>query len=137
MASRHAERLSLVSRAKGIFVYNGSAVAVEYHPTPLKTGKKEPVFGEDGLPIVDKDGNQVFERPGRIQKNKDGTVKLGGPVKEVKVKLDSMTVQGVEFAKGKAVVVESADLAQKLRCMPHLFDEKQEVKKTEKTETKQ
>jgi hypothetical protein len=120
---RHYERLSEVQKVAGIFVYNGSGVAVEYHPTPLKTGKKEPVFDTSGNPVVDKDGNQVFETPGKIKLGPDNKPILGGPPKEVRVKLDPFVVQGTEFHKGKQVRVDNQDLARKLRCMPTLFDE--------------
>ena len=130
MASRHAERINEFSKKPGLFVYNGSAVSVEHFPTPLKTGKKDPVFDASGAPVIDKEGNQVFETPGRIKKGPDGNVILGGTPKEHRVKMSTMTVYGVEFASGKAVPVSDPELARKLRCMPHLFDEK--IEKTEK-----
>lgn len=121
MASKHvgrrSDRLAQISSVPGTFVYDGSGVAIEYHPTPLRTGKKDPVFDERGAPVIDKDGNQVFETPGRIKKDGNGNVILGGQPKEVRVELASRTISGIKFDAGKPVVVNRPELAQKLRCL--------------------
>ena len=118
----HSGRLAAISKDLGTFVYDGLGVSVEHSPTPLKSGKKDPVFDERGAPVIDRDGNQMFETPGRIRKDSNGNVILGGPPKEERVVMTSRTVFGVEFPAGKPVVVTDLALAQKLRCL-HGFSE--------------
>ena len=120
--SRHSDRLSVISSAPGTFVYDGKGESIDYTPTPLKTGSKDPVLDEAGAPVIGADGNQVFEKPGRIIRNIDGTPKLGGHPKETRIVLTSRKVFGVEFPAGKPVFVGLAKLAQKLRCL-HGFEE--------------
>lgn len=133
MASRHSIRLAKFSDSPGTFIYDGSSTSIEYHPTALKTGKKDPVYDDNGMPILDKAGNQVFQSPGVIKKDANGNVILGGEPKKVEVKLASRTVFGVEFAAGKPVLVSKPELAQKLRCL-HGFKEVEakEIKSKEK-----
>jgi hypothetical protein len=116
-SGRHFERLSRVSTGPGTFVYDGSHEAVEYHPTAMKRGKTEPVLDDDGMPVLDDKGEQVYHKPGRFVIGSDGRPVLGGKPKEVRVKLESKTVFGVEFLAGKPVFVSNRDLAVKLRCL--------------------
>lgn len=116
--SRRKERLAKIKDTTGVFIYDGSHEIEEHTPTPLKVGKKEPVFTSDGMPLMDNNGRQIYQTPGRIVTDMTGKAVMGGPPKVKRQKLENRTIWGVEFVKGVPTPVDSIDLAIKLRSMP-------------------
>ena len=119
------QRLAQVKRGPGVFVYDGTAVDSQWEPTPLRAGKKEPMFADDGMPILDSIGRQQYRKAGELIRGKDGKPIMGGPPKKTTTPIDVRTVWGMDFPAGKAVVVADPVLARKLRCLG-CFDEVEE-----------
>jgi len=114
-SSRRHERLAKIKEGPGMFVYDGSSEIEEHTPTPMKTGKQEPVYDSNGVPLTDDSGRQIYQRPGKVVVDAQGRAVMGGPPKIERKKLDTRVLWGVEFPKGKEVVVDNIDLAIKLR----------------------
>lgn len=114
--AKRKQRLAKLKKGPGTFVYDGSAKDVHYVPTVLLVGKKVAVFDAEGMPVVDENGEQVYQRPNRPVIGTDGKPKLGGKPKIELKPLDVRTVRGVKFPAGKPVSVD-AGLALKLRGM--------------------
>ncbi len=110
-------RLAKLKRGGGTFVYDGSAFDTEAIPTVLKIGKKVPKLDDSGLPVINSDGEAVFERSGAPQYDEQGRTQLGGPPKIVKRALKVFKLRGLEFPAGVPVKVTDQSLALKLRCM--------------------
>lgn len=120
--AKRKNRLAMLKKGPGVFVYDGEAHDTEWIPTPRRTTGKDAVLDERGLPVLDSDGNQVFDRPGKIMRDIEGRVVLGGPPKRELKKIEVYALRGVEFPAGKPVRVDNSSLALKLRGMLH-FEE--------------
>lgn len=129
--AKRSERLAKQKKGPGVFVYLGTAMAIEETPTPLLTDEKKPVFTEDGMPAFDAAGRQVFKPAGIPQRDSRGHIIMGGVPKRKEVKLDPYVLRGVSFPSGKPVKVDSAALALKLRCMAHFEEVDASVAKAE------
>lgn len=112
------KRLANLARGPGTFVYDGSLEDVHSFPTPLLTGSNEVQLNDEGLPVVDGSGRPVYKPAGRPVVDFSGKIVLGGVPRIERKKRDTVEVRGVSFPAGKAVFVESAALALKLRGMP-------------------
>lgn len=121
--SRHAQRMAEVKKGSGVFVYNGEQCDTEAIPTPKLAGKDVPVLDDEGYPVIDGTGRQVFMKQGTpLFDEETGKVIMGGKPKIKRTKLEVLEVWGVEFPAGEEVEVENSALARKLRTLP-TFDE--------------
>jgi hypothetical protein len=116
------KRLEKLKKGPGVFIYNGEAEDTEYVPTPLLTGRKEPLLDDRGLPVTDRAGRQIYAPSGQVVRNGKGEPMLGGIPQIVKHKIEVFVVRGVEFPAGKEVVVNDSSLALKLRGMTHFAE---------------
>ena len=119
---RRKDRLAKLKKGPGVFVYNGSSFDHESIPTPLLTGRNEPVLDANGMPVMDSSGRQVYQRAGSFVRGPKGEVVMGGVPKIKRTKIDVFKIRGVEFPEGERVTVEDPQLALKLRGMD-AFDE--------------
>ena len=119
---RRKDRLALMKRGPGVFVYNGNAFDVESIPTPLLIGRNTLALDKEGLPIRDASGRQMLQPAGKYKLDDEGHVILGGVPKIVKHPIEVFKLRGREFPKGKKVKVDDPSLALKLRGMD-CFDE--------------
>lgn len=117
-------RLAKVKKGPGVFVYLGTAVRVDAHPTMLLTGKKEVLFREDGLPAVDASGRVQHRPAGKPMFDEDGKPVLGGKPRLVKTPITTFKLRGMEFPAGKEVVVDSPSTALKCRLIG-FFEERE------------
>jgi hypothetical protein len=114
MASRK-ENLAKLKKGPGVFVYEGGAYDTECVPTLLRRTKSEPKFDDQGMPVLDRAGRQLYEKTGDVIRGSDGKPVLGGPPKIVKKEFDPYAVSGGLFHKDKPVTVGDPRLALKLR----------------------
>jgi hypothetical protein len=118
--SRRAARMERIKKGPGVFVYNGQAHDTEWIPTPLRHGKQVPLVGDDGVPVVDGAGRQVYHRPGEVVRDMNGRPMLGGTPKMERRRIDVLSLWGVDFPEGREVVVDDPALALKCRAHPCL-----------------
>jgi|WetSurMetagenome_2_1015567.scaffolds.fasta_scaffold40789_3 hypothetical protein len=115
--ARRRDRLAMLKKGPGTFIYNGNAKDVESVPTPKLTGRDTPALDDGGMPILDAAGRQVFQPAGRHALNEDGSVILGGVPKLIHHPIEVFKIRGYEFSSGKPTNVNDASLALKLRGM--------------------
>lgn len=115
--STRKKRLANTKRGPGVFVYDGSHEDHECTPTHLCRGQGEPRLDENGYPVIDSDGGQVFERVGSVVKDAFGRPVLGGLPKITRIPIEERVIWGVRFPQGERVAVRNAALALKLRCL--------------------
>lgn len=115
--ARRRDRVAMLKKGPGVFVYLGTAFDVESVPTPKLVGAKAPVLDADGLPVKDAAGRQVFRPSGAYVTDENGNTVYGGEPKIIKHKIAEFKIRGYEFPKGKKVQVSDAVLALKLRGM--------------------
>jgi hypothetical protein len=126
---RRRDRVAKLDKGPGVFVYDGSAVDHEWTPTPKLIGEGVAKLDGNGLPVIGKDGRQVFEDPNKIERDaKTGAVVMGGAPKKKDIPIAVYKLRGIEFPKGKPVEVD-ATLALKLRGMNGFEEVKPEAKK--------
>lgn len=115
MATRR-ERLAKIKKGPGVFVYEGGACAKEFIPTVKRIGRKEPLLDQNGYPVVDSSGRQIYQPSGQpVREN--GIPVLGGIPKVENRPLDFLTIQGVKLNRGVPVFVSDEVVAVKMRCM--------------------
>ena len=132
---RRKDRLAKIDKGPGTFVYDGKAHLIEWTPTPKLVGVGVAKLTSEGLPVIGHDGRQVYEKPNQIEKDsKTGAVVMGGVPKVKKIPIDTRVIWGVEFPKGKPVLV-GAELALKLRCLEH-FEEVKATKEKKQDQPK-
>jgi hypothetical protein len=126
-------RQAKLKQGPGTFKYLGGAFDTESTPTILKTSKKAPAIGDDGMPLYDRASRAVMVPAGAPVRDERGNPVLGGPPKIKKVELKTCVVRRKEFPLGKPVEVTDESLALKLRGLK-TFEEvgaKQKGRKSE------
>lgn len=120
--ARRKDRQKSVARGAGVFVYDGSLFDTEWVPTPKLVGKNTPKVDSRGMPVIGRDGRQVFEPANKIETDSNGRVVMGGEPEKRLVPIDTFKIWGAVLPANEPVYVEDARLALKLRGMDG-FDE--------------